>query len=265
MFLNLFRLIILFTLSFNAIAQDSNSTPCTGSATLLSLIDRPTVGFSACVVPEKQILIESGYQYSQLHNSGVQQNIPNLEIRVGIPNQFELDLFAPNYIQQSVDPRIGFGPSAIGIKHIIGANSKSVLTLFGMVIPSSGSASFGSKGMGGAIMGILAYDLTEEISVSGLLSASSQTESVTDGGRRFSSINPDLVVSWNKDKVSFYGEVYGQSKTGPEEGSGFNMDIGLIYLIKKNISIDVEFGKRINGSLGNFNQYLGTGLTILFS
>jgi hypothetical protein len=98
-----------------------------------------------------------------------------------------------------------------------------------------------------------------------MLGVSSVSLSIDAGGGRISSINPDLVLSWTKGKISIYGEVYGQSKTGPQEGSGFNSDAGIIYLLKKNIEIDIEMGRCISGQLFGFSRYIGTGISIEFA
>lgn len=98
-----------------------------------------------------------------------------------------------------------------------------------------------------------------------MFGVSSQTQAINDGGKRYTSVNPDLVLSWTKEKISVYGEIYGQSKTGPQNGSGFNADAGILYLIRKNIVIDLEAGHRLSGVLGGFSHYVGTGISIQFS
>lgn len=251
-------------LNFNLIAQNSISPLCEGPNSLLALIDRPTFAFSACVVPKENVLIESGSQYIQLQQEGTQFNLPETELRVGLFNQLEVDLFVPNYIHQSVDPKIGFTAMGVGMKHVLLSNEKSVLSVLGVVVPPSGSASFGSRGVSGFISSILTFNMSPEIGVTAMLQASSQTLPINFGGQRFTAIDPFLVLSWNKEKLSLYGEIYGQNKTGPKYGGGTNMDVGIIYLIKRNIALDVEIGKSLKGILGNFNQYVGTGISVRF-
>jgi hypothetical protein len=265
MYKNLLKLTVLFIISFNASALNTNPSLCTGPSSLLAIIDRPTAAFSACVIPEKNILIENGFQYVHLLNQGIQQNLPNTEIRIGLGNQFEFELFVPNYIVQTVSPTVGVSATAMSMKHILGSDEHSVITLFGALVTPSGSASFGSQGVGGSLTGILSHNFTEALNLTGMLGVSTQTLAINNGGLRFYSINPDLVFSWNRNKTSIYGEVYGQSRTGPYQGSGFNADVGVIYLVVNNVAVDVEIGKRLSGALGNFNNYFGVGVSIQFS
>ena len=36
------------------------------------------------------------------------------------------------------------------------------------------------------------------------------------------------------------------------QATAFNFDGGIIYLLSKNLAIDLEFGQRLSGSLGGF-------------
>ena len=261
----LFYFILLVTLIFPIVAISSNDTPCDGANNLLTIIDRPSASDSACVTPNKAVILESGYEYLSLSGGGTQQNFPEAFLRFGLADQFEFNVLLPNYIQQTVLPYKGYDPSTLGVKHQIGASTQWVIAIDGYLILPSGSANFGNERAGGIVNGIFSYNITSEISLSGMFGVSSQTQSVNAGGRRYNSFNPDLVLSWSKEKISIYGEIYGQSKTGPQGGSGFNTDGGILYLIKKNIVIDLEVGHRISGTLDSFSHYVGTGISIRFA
>jgi hypothetical protein len=64
--------------------------------------------------------------------------------------------------------------------------------------------------------------------------------------------------------LDIYGEAYGQTRTGPNQGSGFNCDGGVIYLLNKNMTLDAEVGQRISGALQGFQHYIGVGGAIRF-
>lgn len=258
------RYCALFLISSNLFAQVNADSPCGSSANLLSLVDRPTVSVSACTVPEKNIIVEYGYQYMQLLGSGIMHNLPEMEIRFGLPDNFEFVLYPPNYYNESVYPRVGFGPTSLAVKHILASGSKWVASVDLYTILPSGSAFWGSQKPGGDISGILTYNLSNEISMSGEFGVSSTSLPVNYGGISFNSFNSDIVLSWNKDKLSLYVEAYGQSKTSPYDGSGYNSDAGIIYLFRKNIAVDLEVGQRLSGALGGFNTYFGTGISIQF-
>ena len=259
-------IVFCILLSSTTIVYSSQiTTPCGGPTDLLLFVNRPTQADSACVVPNKSAVLESGYRYLDLLGGGTQQDLPESLFRIGLADRFEINILLPNYVYRTFEPRRGFNESTLGIKHELGANTKWVSAIEGYLILPSGSATFGSKEAGGIFNGILSYNITSELNISGMLGISSQTQSIDDGGRRYSSVNPDLVLSWTKEKISIYGEVYGQSKTSPYEGSGFNMDTGILYLLKKNIVIDFSVGQRMQGTLFGFSHYIGTGISVQFS
>lgn len=257
-------LAILSGVSGAVVAGTPVELPCSGPYGLLGLVDRPTIADSACVVPYQLSLVEMGYQYQKLSHGGYQYNLPQGELRIGLPRDNEFEVIFPNYIHQTVSPRAGFGITGVGLKHQIWYNEKWITAIDGLLILPSGSTAFGDTGTGGTVNGIVTYNVTSEFGVSFMLGVTSQTESVFDGGKRFTSVNPDLVLSWTKNRLGIYGEAYGQSKTGPGQGSGFNMDAGILYLLAKNMTFDIEVGQRISGTLGDLSHYVGTGLTVEF-
>lgn len=240
--------------------------PCGGPSALLNIVDRPTVGDSACVVPFKKAILELGFQYQQLtHSAAYQQNFPEAALRIGLPANNELVLVLPNYIHQSTIPRAGFAATTIGIKHEIGYTQTWLGAAEALFTLPSGSDAFGSQATGAAINGIIDYTFNSTVSLTFMLGVTTQTQSKLNGGQRFTSINPDLVLTYVLNpKINFYGEVYGQSKTAPGEGSGFNFDGGILYLPWPNLEVDLEVGQRMSGNLNGFNHYIGTGMAILF-
>lgn len=240
-------------------------TPCTGDNNLLSIVNRPTVGDSSCVVPENSALLEMGYQYQNVTDGGYQQNAPDAMLRIGLPQNFEFNVTIPNYIHQTIVPKVGFTATTLGVKHVVAASTKWIATLEGLITLPSGSATFGSRNYGEACNGIASYNISEHISITGMFGVTSQSEPIYNGGGRYTSFNPDLVLGWSKDKIVIYWEVYGQSKTAPDEGNGFNTDVGLLYLAQQNVALDVEFAQRLNGSLYGFSRYIGAGITLQFN
>lgn len=251
-------------LSTHLFASSSSNSPCGGSNNLLSLVNRPSFGDNACVAPNKTVILETGYTYQNLTGGGTQQNVPQALYRWGVAESWEVNVLLPSYINQTVSPHIGSTPTQLGVKYEIASRSNWVTSIEGYAILPSGSASFGSQEGGGIINGLFTYNITSSWSLAGMLGVGSLSEPIEDGGARFSSINPDIVLSWSTDKISFYGEVYGQSKTGANEGSGFLMDGGVLYQIKPNIVLDFELGQRLSGDFG-FDHLIGAGVSILFS
>ena len=161
-------------------------------------------------------------------------------------------------------PHSGLTATTIGIKHEIGYTQNWLGTVEALFTLPNGSAAFGSKQMGTAINGIVSYNINSAFNLTFMFGGTSETESSFNGGQRFTSLNPDLVITYAAtDKLQLYGETYGQSKTGPGQGSGFNADGGLLYLLIPNLEVDLEVGQRISGNLDGFEHYIGTGVGIL--
>lgn len=241
------------------------ASPCSGPTSLLNIVNRPTNADSACVVPYKKLFIQTGFQYQELLDSnGIQQNLPNAVVSLGLPNETEFAVVLPNYIHQSNAPTQGSTATSFGIKHELGYNNKWIIAVEAYITPPSGSATFGSAGTGIAINGIMNYSMNTKLSLSGMLGGSMQTEPRLSGGGRYSSINPDLVVSYSlKDQLNLFAELYGQNQTAPEQGWGWNSDLGVQYLLTPNVVLDAEVGKRLRGALGSFEQYLGGGISVM--
>lgn len=253
-------------LSINLSVAAAEKDPCAGPNALLNLSNRPTVADSPCVVPFKNALLELGYQYQKLsQNAGDENNFPEAEFRIGIPANNEISVEFPNYIYHSKAPHSGFTSATFKFKHEIGYNDHWIGAAEALFTPPIGSNAFGNEALGAALNGIVNYTFNSQFSISLMLGVSTQTQSQREGGERFTSINPDFVFIYAPyQKINFYAEVYGQSKVAPREGSGFNADAGIVYLLVPRWSVDLEFGQRISGHLGGFDHYVGMGTSVLF-
>ncbi len=182
-----------------------------------------------------------------------------------MPWSTEIDVLLPNYFQSSQTGLSGFTAVQLGIKHELHDTKTWMLSLEGFIIPSSGGKNRGTEGMGGYLDSIIAHDLGYNLSFTGLFGVSSQTVSTQSNGQRYTSFNPDGVLTWSfKEKWELLGEVYGQTHTGPAQGSGFNADAGLIYLPFKTLAVDLEVSQRLSGQLYGFEQYIGAGMAFRF-
>lgn len=244
------------------IFSNFSNDPCAGPSALLALLNRPTIQDSACVVKPNHMIIELGSQYASLRGGGHGYNLPETEIRYGLPFNNEFVLSAPNFFHQNIS---GWGSTLIGIKHEIAYTNRWILATEGLLTLPSGSAAFGSPGLGTAINGIAELELTPSIAFTVMLGVSSQTLSSSAGGQRYTSVNPDIVLTWlaNK-KLQFFGEIYGQTKTAPSQGPGYNINGGVQYLITPDFEIDAAEGVRLAGNLGGFTQVFGIGAGLAF-
>ena len=246
--------------------------PCSDSASFLAVIDRPTVSDSVCTVPQGRVVLELGFQHADLRGEGGgnANNYPQAVFRTGLPFRSELVILAPNYTHQETrgsdsqsEAVSGYSAVTIGIKHSVGYTgftSGAVEVLF--TLPTGGSA-FGSHELGVAFNGIAAYSLTEQTGLSLQLGVSSQTDPESSGGGRFTSFISNLVATWQPtDRLQFYGEIFGQTSTGHGQGSGYNADAGVQYLLTPSWEVDLAGGLRLTGDLGGYTHYFGAGTYI---
>jgi hypothetical protein len=242
-------------------SDDDDAGPCDG---LFNILNRPSNADSACVVPLNKVLIEMGARFLQLKGGGSAQDFPELLVRFGLLDNTEFGITLPDYLHQSVFPHSGTFATDIEIKHLFCATKKSVLSVEGILILPSGSYYFGSAGLGLTVNGIASYNLTKKLNLTGMLGVSSLTTPRSQCGRRYNSINPDLILTYQfNEKSQAYGEVYGQSNTGPGQGSGANFDMGYQYLLNKNWALDISYSNRIYGELSIFDNYISVGTSIL--
>src|SRR6185437_9155490 len=256
-------------------AHAANLPPsCSGPSGFLAVIDRPTAEDSGCVVPLGMSDVEAGATAGGLYPApgGRFYTLPNLVLRWGLPDNSEFVWLPPNLQHQSVDAAAGaptatlrgFGPTTVGIKHVLGWSDHWQWTAEALATLPSGDSTFGSHGAGGALNAIVSYG-NGPLGLSLMVGATSETAPTAAGGQRFGSFNPDLVVTWAAtSRVQLFGEIYSQSHSGYRQGWGTNADGGVQYLATPHMVLDAEEGVRLQGSLGGFSSYTGVGLGLLF-
>jgi hypothetical protein len=272
----IFRALALMALAAASVRAAHAADPppsCGGPSGFLAVIDRPTAEDSGCVVPQGMSDIEAGATAGNLYPApgGRFYMLPNLALRFGLPDNSELVWLPPNFQHQSVagGPGAattvhGFGPTTLGLKHVLGWTDHWQWTAEALATLPSGDSTFGSHGAGGALNAIVSYG-NGPLGLSLMIGATSATEPTAAGGQRFESFNPDLVVTWAAAaRVQLFGEVYSQSHSGYRQGRGTNADGGLQYLVTRDLVVDVEEGARIQGRLGGFSNYTGVGLGLMF-
>ncbi|MBY0544380.1 MAG: transporter [Gammaproteobacteria bacterium] len=255
----------LLSLSQAAFADiNEPENPCSSAASLFSLVDRPSKADSSCTIPYGDMMYEMGYQYLDLIGGGNLQNFPQITLRAGLPENTEIFALLPSYNVQSIAPTTGFGATTLGLKHVFHYSQQWIWTAEALLTPTSGSAAFGDDGASYTINGIAAYTINNSLSATFMLGFSSQTLPELSDGQRFTSLNPDALLSWQiNNKWLLFGETYAQTKTGPDQGGGLDVDGGVQFLAAKRVILDAEAGQRISGEIGGYNNYFGFGLAIL--
>ncbi len=232
--------------------------------TILNYFKRPTVATSACPVPYGKYTMESGVQYNDFLNKGNGFLYPQTKIRIGLPWRSEVSILLPSEISNSRLKFSGLDSTFLAFKHNITYSDSWNSALRLVYIPSSGSSNYGTNKNSYMLNGILVFN-KNNFNITTMLGVASLSDSERNGGRRFNTFNPDILVGWYpKSWLEYFAEIYGQTRTGPRQGPGYNLDTGLLFLINKNIAADVEMGKRLSGQLGNFNTYYGCGISFMF-
>lgn len=275
-----FRLLMVLLFVIPAAVFTSNKKACAEGAgtaiadpclNLLNVLDRPTFSDSACSAASGHAVLELGFMRADIRGEGggSANNYPEAELRVGLPGGNEFKVLAPNYASQMAgtpeQASSGLSATSIGFKHELGYTEKWLGAAEAVLTLPSGNDDFGSRGLGATVSGIAAYSLTDRIGLSLQLGLSSQTDPVSAGGRRFMSFNQFFTATWDpSDRLQFYGEVFGQTKTARDEGAGCNFDGGVQYLLAKDLEVDAEEGVRLSGNLGGFTHYYGAGMGFRF-
>lgn len=226
------------------------------------------------MVPQGRFDVEAGATAGNLYPApgGRLYTLPNLTLRAGLPDNWELMWLPPGFQYQSVNGEPGaqaatargFGPTTIGIKHVLGYTEHWQWTAEALTTLPSGDSTFGSHGAGGALNAIVSYG-DGPLGLSLMVGETSETGSTAAGGQRFQSFNPDLVMTWaSTSRLQLFGEIYSQSHSGYRQGWGTNADGGVQYLVTPDLVVDAEEGVRIQGSLGGFSNYTGIGLGLMF-
>lgn len=251
--------LIIFYLSNVSFAETSD--PC--EQNILAVFRRPTVITSACTTPRGKYTFEGGLEYLEFTNKSNGFMFPQSKVRMGLPGRNEFTVVFPN---ENTNTKMASGLSAtqLSFKHNIFYNEHWNTAIRGMYIPASGSKIYGTAHDGYALNGVLAYRINS-FNASVMLSYSSYSTSASMGGKRYNTVSPDALIGWEaKQWLQLYAEVYGQINAGPKQGPAYNMDTGLLFLLSKNIAVDMEVGHRLTGHLGHFNIYYGAGFSVLF-
>lgn len=259
----LFVFIIFFSGMVSVFAQ-TDDNPCTGPAKIVNWTDRGGNIDSPCILPVGTAFLEGGYQYFQLVPSGQAQTLPQGEFRIGLPKDFELGLFSPNYTNVFHTNFEGYGPFAFDIKRRLGYSESWIFSAEAMFILPGGSATFGTEGFEGTFSGVFTYSINDKWSVTGMMQVGSFTDPTLFGGGRFTSLTPDIVLTYAPiEKINIFGELYSFSPTGPGEGSALLMDYGVIYMLTPKFAIDLGYYRQLGNNPALFSNSYAGGITVM--
>jgi hypothetical protein len=227
---------------------------------LLGLVDRPTFARGVCIVPTHKSLLEYGATHFKLIGEGESNSVGEGEYRLGLGRDTELDINPPNYYQQTIDPKAGFGFTTIGLKSIFYQNEHFAFSLDGGLVPSGGSIYFGSRGLHGFINGIWYDEVNDVFAHSFVFGYANYGEYNQIEFEDFGSFNFDYAFSFKlSEPLVWFNEFYGQNKSHTNSGLGIVYSTGLVYLLHPNISFDIRYGQRVVGELNYSTSFIGVG------
>ncbi|KTD24369.1 Uncharacterised protein [Legionella lansingensis] len=257
----LIPLIIISCPSANVFAQEDN--PCLGPSEILNITQRGGNINNACVVPFKRALLAGGWERQTLKPNGWLQDYPQLEFSLGLPGNSEIDLTAPNYNRTNLAPFSGYTSLSMDFKHQLGYTQQWATAVNGLLIFPGGSSGFGSRGLGVALSGMINYNLNDQWSVTAMLEGGSYTDPTSLGGERYTVYTPDVEITYAAtSSLNFYGEMFGDSRTGPGEKGTVILDCGLLYMINSNIAIDLGIYRQLTNNPNVYQYSFVGGITL---
>jgi hypothetical protein len=239
--------------------------PC---ASIIDLINRPTLASSPCAVSTNHVLVESGYANvaSTGSGAGVAANYPQAVIRIGtFDPKFEFDIFAPNYTHSNLGGVKGWSDFAVGTQFNLGHNDKAVWGGGALVWIPTGDRAFSAGTVQftgdfnwvynlGPVFGLFG---TESINALGNPGPSGSPQS-------YFAFIPSTGISAGLSASSvLYGEYTYFSQVSAAPGSKSAFDFGYEQGVGSHIVLDVEYGFSPPGPNGQKQHYVGAGLSFM--
>lgn len=220
-----FLIISLFALSFSSFGQGSDAI----------VTDRPTQSASAFVVPQGNVLLETGF-VGEKASAGIRNTTYlNALLRFGLISGVELRL-TQNFVGSKVlgDRTTGLSPLILGTKvHLMNEDGwKPQMSIIGQVTLKTGGNNFKPASSIGEIRLNFQNTLSEKVSLGYNLG-------YVDAGFLLYSIVLGVGLA---DGWSIFVEPYGFF----EDETDQRMNAGLIYLAKPNLQFDISFGSGVS-------------------
>jgi hypothetical protein len=216
--------------------------PCGATHTaLLSAINRPTIGFSACAVKLHDIVVEAGYA----NQSGGQPEAvyPQGFIRYGAAPNLELDIAGPS----------GNFDSGFGAKYEFWHNDVAAFGADFLYTMPTGSAAFTNG------VPVEALNLDYGTAISSRFGAGT-TIGISRNGAQMALLPSVVVTNAFNDRTQLYAEAYGSAPLGSGSGGFFGLNGGVQYLLSPQLEIDAEMGRVVNNV--NASHYIGFGFGV---
>lgn len=232
---------------FMAISGVSASELASASEVLVT--DRPTDSASPIVVPKRALQFEAGYKYSRLDSDSANNDLhvlPELLLRYGLGEHYELRLFASGWSFREVDGETqkSFSDITVGTKiELLPARGNWAVTsvLVDVNLPT-GSTAETSEYVIPKVLYVGGYKLSEQFGLTYNIGPSLVT--FKDAGARESrwDLNYALALSASvRSNISLFAEVYGAVIEGSTPNRA-DAQVGTTFGIGSQFQVDFRVG-----------------------
>jgi hypothetical protein len=259
-----------------ALAQSASPSPSPTPAgpqdpcgSILSIINRPTIGTGVCTVRDGHGDIETGYTNTSTTGAGGGQtvNYPQAFVRVGIGPHTEFNFTPPSYVKTSVGGTIVTGSSdmAIGAKWELGYNAKALWGANVQISGATGTPAFTAGGTQYTANLNWGYALSSVWGVNGTLGFNSLVGTNASGGyQSYGAFIPTLeATAALPQNQELFGEYAYFSHAGPGLAGKSVVDFGYLRALSDHVQFDIEYGFQPTVINGQKMHYLGAGISFM--
>lgn len=278
--------LLLVLAALGAAAQETNSLPPDKAGYSLfnpvpkNLMrelnsDRPDETESPFTVDAGHYQLEmdfANYAYNQSDGMTTKAwNVAPFNLRIGLLNQVELNLIFDNYLHVRTDDRLartsttqsGIGDLTTRLKINLWGDDggKTAFALLPFVKIPTSTDGLGNSAVEGGVIFPLAVKLPADFDL-GLESAVSCLRDNSDSNYHADFINSITLDHGIIGKLSGYVEFYSEISSEPQSAWIGTVDVGLEYLLSKNVQLDCGCNFGVTRAADNFNPF--AGITVRF-
>jgi hypothetical protein len=278
--------LLLVLAALGAAAQETNSLPPDKAGYSLfnpvpkNLMrelnsDRPDETESPFTVDAGHYQLEmdfANYAYNQSDGMTTKAwNVAPFNLRIGLLNQVELNLIFDNYLHVRTDDRLartsttqsGIGDLTTRLKINLWGDDggKTAFALLPFVKIPTSTDGLGNSAVECGVIFPLAVKLPADFDL-GLESAVSCLRDNSDSNYHADFINSITLDHGIIGKLSGYVEFYSEISSEPQSAWIGTVDVGLEYLLSKNVQLDCGCNFGVTRAADNFNPF--AGITVKF-
>jgi hypothetical protein len=244
------------------------SDPC---GSLMSIVNRPTIGTGVCTVQTGKVDLENGYTSTVVTGPGgsVTGTYPQSLIRFGtFDPHLDFEFGAPSYNTTNAGGAhtSGWGDISFGAKYELGYTAKTLYGINAVVTIPTGKAGFSAGNAQYTGNFNFGYTLNSEFGLSGTLGFNALSGYAPNGlPQSYFSFIPSLegTAALPGGPSQLFGEYAYFSQAGVGLGSKSVLDFGYARDFGSHVQFDVEYGFTPTVLNGQKQHYVGAGLSFM--